>query len=294
MKTNELIIKQIIIGVILILLFIMIFMLCLLYKKKKPQKIKLIEIPMYIEARENMDYKQQIPKNIFQTMKTNKLPIQMKQSIDTWINLNPEYSYNFYDDKKCRTFIKNNFDNKVLNAYDKLIPGAYKADLWRYCVLYKYGGVYIDIDTITIKPLRDIIEPDDTFISSRDKNKDAIYNAFIASVPGHPFLYKMINYIIENIETNYYGNNSLEPTGPYGFGKVIKNMIGLNDIFPVGTFEMNNYKLKMLDFPINSKFIYYLNTPVFIYKYPEYTNNITKYKLSNDYNYLWNLGMIYA
>ena len=38
----------------------------------------------------------------------------------------------------------------VLNAYDSLIPGAYKADLFRYLVLYREGGVYLDCKSSTI------------------------------------------------------------------------------------------------------------------------------------------------
>ena len=45
----------------------------------------------------------------------------------------------------CREFIKNNFDLDILNAYDILKPGAFKADLWRCCILYIYGGIYLDI-----------------------------------------------------------------------------------------------------------------------------------------------------
>ena len=33
---------------------------------------------------------------------------------------------------------KNNFDYNVLYAYDSLVPISYKADLFRFCILYKY------------------------------------------------------------------------------------------------------------------------------------------------------------
>ena len=59
-------------------------------------------------------------------------------------NINLEY----YDDTGARDFIINNYPSEVLWAYDKLIPGAYKADLWRYCVLYINGGIYVDIKFI--------------------------------------------------------------------------------------------------------------------------------------------------
>ena len=44
-----------------------------------------------------------------------------------------------------REFISKYFNKDVLEAYDTLLPGAYKADLWRYCILYKMGGIYMDI-----------------------------------------------------------------------------------------------------------------------------------------------------
>ena len=50
-----------------------------------------------------------------------------------------------FNDSDCRTFIMREYPPDVLIAYDRLIPTAFKADLWRYCVLYKYGGVYLDV-----------------------------------------------------------------------------------------------------------------------------------------------------
>ena len=49
-----------------------------------------------------------------------------------------------FNDADCREFIAREYPPDVLMAYDRLIPTAFKADLWRYCVLYKYGGVYLD------------------------------------------------------------------------------------------------------------------------------------------------------
>ena len=53
--------------------------------------------------------------------------------------------YYLYNDADCRAFIRSAFPPDVLYAYDLLIPTAFKADLWRYCVLYKFGGVYLDV-----------------------------------------------------------------------------------------------------------------------------------------------------
>ena len=48
----------------------------------------------------------------------------------------------------CDDFIKNNFDEKTYQAYSMLPINVMKADLWRYCIIYYYGGIYADADTI--------------------------------------------------------------------------------------------------------------------------------------------------
>jgi mannosyltransferase OCH1-like enzyme len=94
-----------------------------------------------------------IPKNIFQTHKSLVYLISKKKSkilnaMNTWRRFSNNYNYYFYNNSMCDKFMKNNFDEKINNAYFKLPMGVMKADLWRYCIIYKYGGVYADADTV--------------------------------------------------------------------------------------------------------------------------------------------------
>jgi hypothetical protein len=57
-----------------------------------------------------------------------------------------------FNDADCRNFIVREYPPDVLMAYDRLIPTAFKSDLWRYCVLYKYGGVYLDVKLGGFRP----------------------------------------------------------------------------------------------------------------------------------------------
>ena len=70
---------------------------------------------------------------------------KMKECVDILKELHLDFEYKLFDHVERREFIKEYFLYEVVLAYDALIPGAYKADLWRYCVLYIYGGLYIDI-----------------------------------------------------------------------------------------------------------------------------------------------------
>jgi hypothetical protein len=56
----------------------------------------------------------------------------------------------------------------TLNAYNKLKPTAYKADLFRACILYKMGGCYFDIKQINRVPLREFINRNQNLLLCKD------------------------------------------------------------------------------------------------------------------------------
>jgi len=177
---------------------------------------------------------QKIPKVIIQTSKNNNYNSLLHyNSVQTFLELNPEYEYYFFEDSDCREFIKNNFNKVILDTYDMLIPGAYKADLFRYCYIYIKGGCYFDNKYILRTPLRNIIKPEFTEIYCKDTKDDLMFNAIIMGVPGLKEIKDSINNVVLNVKNNYYGTISLEPTGPKLFNKytyyknvLLKHIIG--------------------------------------------------------------------
>jgi hypothetical protein len=166
-----------------------------------------------------------IPRNIFQTWKTKKISSEFKSLTQTWVDKNPNYAYFLYDDNECDDFIKKNFDNRIYNAYCRIIPGAFRADLWRYCILYVYGGVYADMDTICINSIDLFLNEDIEFMTPIDLNNNPnignhnLFNAFIAAVPKHPILLDCINRIVYNIENNIIPFSNLDFAGPGILGR---------------------------------------------------------------------------
>lgn len=79
----------------------------------------------------------------------------------TWISLNPEYDYHYFNDSMAEDWILDNHDDPaVLKTYLSIHPtlGAAKADLFRYAYLAKVGGIYADIDTMDMVSFQDIID----------------------------------------------------------------------------------------------------------------------------------------
>ena len=212
-------------------------------------EILLIDVEFDLENKTNNTNKQKIPKVIYQTFESYDLPKGMYEAVKSWINLNPDYEHYFFNEKDRCDFIQKYFDKRVLNSYLSLIPGAFKADLWRCCVLYEKGGVYVDSDMICLKPLNELIKEDDEFIIARDDPmaKNFLANGFIACLPKHPFLEEQIKRIVENVENLrkcYY----LDISGPSLLGKSVNNILQRNEEaqFELGVFQEKDYLLKIM------------------------------------------------
>ena len=214
-----------------------------------------------------------IPKNIFQTWHTLELPTYMRKNNKLLQELNPEFNYYLYDDRMCRNFIIEYFDRDTLYAFDTLLPGAYKSDLWRLCILYVYGGIYLDIKYVNA--------PNFKFINMIHKEyfvRDhgyGIYQALLICLPKNEILMKCINHIIYNVKNKLYLNNALEITGPQLMCKYFVRH------------QINN-----LEVWLSHRGILYNNIPI-LCGYPEYSMEQKRNELFPHYSIMWNNKNVY-
>lgn len=187
--------------------------------------------------------KTQIPKRI---MQTHDDITNLEKTIETIKNDNPEYEYVFFNSKQREEYLKNNFDSNVIKAYNKLIPNAFKADLFRYCYIYKEGGWYIDCKVISRTPLRNIVNKEDTFLVCSDYDAGNtlslvcknIFNGVFGSVKNNDLLLDVIKTCVNNIlnKSDYYTQllkndyYILNLTGPGLFGAVLNKFITNSNI----------------------------------------------------------------
>ena len=172
-----------------------------------------------------------IPKRIFQTFETKTFSEKFQTIVDSWKIHNPHYTYIIHDSKEREEFIKDFFDPRILQAYKRIIPGAYKADFWRCCVLYIYGGIYVDIDTICLGNIDSFLNDEIEFMAPIDLNEGHlgyynISNGFIASVPKSPILMDCIKRIVRNVETNTIPPSKLDFSGPGVLGRSLNTYLG--------------------------------------------------------------------
>jgi hypothetical protein len=119
------------------------------------------------------------------------------------------WEYQFYDDARAVEFLSEHFPPKVLDAYESIMPGAFKADLFRYCVLLILGGVYADMDVLLESHLDELLTSDVGFMVPIDEpgskigHRSCLWNGLLAVAPGHPFLAKTIELVVNNVRNRF-------------------------------------------------------------------------------------------
>jgi mannosyltransferase OCH1-like enzyme len=200
------------------------------YIKKVLEQKKILQnnlkknIPFKFNIKEN--YNSIIPLHVYTCWHTKDLPPKMKENYNFLAKQNYELKFHLYDENECQEFIKNNFEEDVLNAYNSLIPASYKSDLWRFCVLYINGGIYYDIKYRCENGFKFIALtekehfPADVAMSDYSiEENEAAFTGFLISLPKNEKLLKAINKIVENVKNKYYGTSPYHPTGPYLLGE---------------------------------------------------------------------------
>jgi hypothetical protein len=126
-----------------------------------------------------------------------------------WNNLvkyAPEFQVRFFDDEQCKEYLAKHFNPLILKRYMTLRSGAHRADLWRYCALYREGGLYIDIKTILFGPLAKVLQDHQNLTVISAMKKSVYQGVLYCREPKNPTLQKAIYHIVGTSNLSLYSN----------------------------------------------------------------------------------------
>jgi len=135
----------------------------------------------------------------------------------TWRDNHPNWEYVLWTEKEIEDF---GLINKARYSIHPMLSG--KADIARYEILFRFGGFFIDADSISIKPLDDLL--DNSFISvyeSEKYRKNLVANGYIGVEKSSKAMFDMIVRIRNTSEDLIVRRHAWETTGPLPFTKVL-------------------------------------------------------------------------
>jgi len=157
-----------------------------------------------------------IPKIIHQTWKTETIPERWKDAVDSCKKIHKGYRYILWTDKMIYKFVRK-FYPDFYPTFKSYTYDIQRWDAFRYLVLYKYGGIYLDMDLVCKKKLSDFLHYDFVVIHS-NLEKRYWRNAFYMAIPKHPFIKFCIESLEKHKKNSYYFGKQLHimnSTGPY-------------------------------------------------------------------------------
>ena len=176
--------------------------------------------------------------NIFLTWKHKHVPAALKACVNSCkINLNGAKIF-FYDDQEALDFVETYYP-EFLSVYLGYPSGILRADIWRVLVLYKFGGVYADIDVECLRPLDQLLEKvghDDweLLLTTDHPVHERIHfggrtmwmNDFMIAKPGARFLKEVIDNFSSMAGGDHQPADAVMVTGPGLFARLVNSAGG--------------------------------------------------------------------
>jgi len=158
------------------------------------------------------------------------IPPLYQHFFDECKNLHPDWEFKIWSAKDIAAL-----DLRYQNLYDNMRNYPGQSDIARYEILYRFGGVYKDLDVKCYRPI-DELNYKYTFYAPLEypmKNwgRVVVNNGIIAASPNHEILKRTLEIIDENFDSNWsqFDNGAVVPSISAMTMKV--SMIPLTDAF---------------------------------------------------------------
>jgi mannosyltransferase OCH1-like enzyme len=149
------------------------------------------------------------PKSIYLTYSKKE---DLEYPKQCWTILNPGWTVQTFDNTESEEFLRTTYGQLYADIFQFIPDGPIKADFWRVCILYKYGGLYVDADIEPLVGLDSYLEKNISFATVLSYLR--YYNPhFIFANAGEPLLKKCID-----IYVDYYTRK--EPYSYWGWSIV--------------------------------------------------------------------------
>ena len=141
---------------------------------------------------------------------------------ELFLSINKDYHHTVFQDFEIDAYVHDCFDGDIVTAYDDLKSIVAKTDFWRYLILYRDGGVYLDMDATVVCSLSSFFEETDSALITSEPFKNLYAQWALAFAAQHPILERVIEIVTRNIHTRRYPTVHAT-TGPVAYSAGVTN-----------------------------------------------------------------------
>lgn len=184
-----------------------------------------------------------IPKKIHQIwyQGVDSLPEKYIKNAATWRQNHPNWEYLLWDKHSMDDLIQGKYP-EYLSMYQQFTYMHQKIDICKYLILWDQGGVYADMDTVSLRPLSQLLcrFPESKVLVSLGAGNNLenllltgqqimVNNGIIISTAKHPFFHTVIKRIApcSDLEPKIHCINT--STGPKMFTQAVMEYLNTGD-----------------------------------------------------------------
>jgi mannosyltransferase OCH1-like enzyme len=153
------------------------------------------------------------------------LPPLFKQWRAQCMALNPDYTFHLWDGSDLRAIAN---EHNMLDLYDSYDANVKRTDMARHLFLQKYGGIYMDLDMVCLRPWseereRMLLHLNGTFlIANQLRHPQVDYcNGWMATPPHHPLTRRLLHEFPRRNSPKY---NVFESVGNVLINEVLRSL----------------------------------------------------------------------
>jgi len=146
----------------------------------------------------------------------------------------------------------------------------YKADVVRMEILYKYGGVYLDLDMLIVKNFDEVFNSNKSLYLSKEGDGPGLINAFIAAKPQNEFIKIWLDNFKTGLRMGVWAyhiretNRLLLEKNPYYVSKFRIEILKCDNFFPVSWTERDIFNgSRKFEFKDNNYGVHLFETILF-------------------------------
>lgn len=189
----------------------------------------------------------EVPRIIHQTWRTRELPPVIDRCVESVRYLHPTWDYRFYSDDDWHELLSGNpfFDAR---EFWQIPTGVQKSDVARMLALYRYGGAYLDVDILALRPLDSLIasamesglvgEVTEVLLTTDHpvhsqllfSGSELLMNHFMVALPGSKLIGLYLSKVMSRIRDGNGNHDPVPTTGPIALTKIVEDHDEVDDL----------------------------------------------------------------